>query len=195
MIEIADTLVSRDLVERYFSCDLPHCRGLCCVEGDVGAPLEKSEAGELRKLLPVIWNDLSPTAKQVINERGMFCFDSEGEMVTSIVDGKDCVFTGYDEDGVCRCTIEKAYYEGKTDFRKPVSCHLYPVRVRQYNHYKAVNYDRWHVCKAAEVFGQSAKMLLYQFLKEPLIRKFGHEWFSALDTCAKELQKRNIQTL
>ncbi|MDR1813560.1 MAG: DUF3109 family protein [Tannerella sp.] len=192
MIEIFDTIISRDLAERYFHCDLPHCKGRCCVEGDAGAPLEKAEFNILRKILPVIWNDLSPDAQRVINAQGVACIDREGETVTSIVNGKDCVFTCYDENAVCRCAIEKAYYEGKTDFLKPVSCHLYPVRVKQYKYYKAVNYDKWNICKAGELLGKLKQVPLYQFLKEPLIRKFGSEWYNALDECVKTMVKPKI---
>jgi len=189
MIEIGDTIISRDLIERRFACDLPHCMGACCVDGDAGAPLTKDEFDILRQLLPVVWNDLSPAAQVVINRQGIGCIDREGEIVTSIVDGKDCVFTCYDANGVCRCAIEKAFNEGKTTFIKPVSCHLYPVRVKQYRHYKAVNYHCWNVCKAAEILGEHTKTPLYRFLREPLIRKFGAEWWNALDACAKEYSK------
>ena len=145
MIQIDDTLVSLDVIERYFLCDLSKCKGECCVEGDT---------------------------------------------VTSIVNGKDCVFTCYDADGTCKCAIEKAYREGKTDFYKPVSCHLYPIRVTQYRDFKAVNYHRWSVCKAAEILGKKEQLPVYKFLKEPLIRKFGQAWYKALEECAEEWKKQ-----
>ena len=125
MIQIDDTLVSLDVIERYFLCDLSKCKGECCVEGDSGAPLEDSELAKLQKVLPIIWDDLSPKAQEVIHKQGVAYIDEEGDTVTSIVNGKDCVFTCYDADGTCKCAIEKAYREGKTDFYKPVSCHLY----------------------------------------------------------------------
>lgn len=173
MIQIGDTLVSLDLIEAYFLCDLAQCKGVCCVEGDSGAPLDKSEIAQLEKALPIIWDDLSPEAQAIINKQGVAYIDCEGDIVTSIVNGKDCVFTCYDSDGTCKCAIEKAYRAGKLSFYKPVSCHLYPVRVAQYKDFRAVNYDRWKICKAAELLGRKEALPLYKFLKEPLIRKFG----------------------
>jgi len=189
MIEIGDTIISRDLVESFFHCDLSGCKGGCCIEGDSGAPLEKEEYDIIRQLLPKIWDYLSPQARTVINRQGIGYHDIEGETVTSLVGGRDCVFTCYDDDGTCRCAIEKLYHNGLTGFRKPVSCHLYPVRVKKYNNYSAVNYNRWKICRAAEILGEQKRVRLYQFLREPLIRKFGLEWFQALDSCAKDYLK------
>ncbi|MDR1524079.1 MAG: DUF3109 family protein [Tannerella sp.] len=190
MIQIENTNISADLVERFFTCDIAQCRGLCCVEGEAGAPLEKEEYDILRKILPAVWDDLSPEAKGVINKQGVGYVDAGSDIVTSIVNGKNCVFTYYDTDGTtCKCAIEKAYKEGRTDFLKPVSCHLYPVRVTQYKDYMAVNLHRWKVCRTAEILGVQKRIRVYQFLREPLIRKFGEEWYNALDTCAKEYFK------
>ena len=130
MIQIDNTLVSLDVLERQFLCDLSHCKGVCCVEGDSGAPLLEEEVGELEKALPVIWDDLAPKAREIIKKQGVAYIDEEGDLVTSIVNGKDCVFTCYDADGTCKCAVEKAYREGKLSFYKPVSCHLYPIRVK-----------------------------------------------------------------
>jgi hypothetical protein len=190
MIEIEDTVISLDLIERYFCCDLCECRGTCCIEGESGAPLTKQEFDYLRKILPLLWDNLSPKAKEVINKQGIAYIDRENDIVTSIIDGKDCVFTCYDENAVCKCAIEKAYNEGCIAFKKPVSCHLYPVRVKQYRDYKAVNYHRWKICRAAEMLGEQKEIFVYQFLKEALIRKFGEEWYNALDACAKEYHQR-----
>ena len=192
MFQIDDTLVSLDVVERYFLCDLAHCKGQCCVEGDSGAPLEEAELPKLQAVLPLIWDDLSPEAQAIIKKQGVAYIDEEGDLVTSIVNGKDCVFTCYDADGVCKCAIEKAYRAGKTDFYKPVSCHLYPVRITQYRDFQAVNYHRWEVCKAAELLGEREKLPVYRFLKEPLIRKFGEEWYKALDEFAQEWEKQRL---
>ena len=143
------------------------------------------ELAKLQKVLPITWDDLSPKAQEVIHKQGVAYIDEEGDTVTSIVNGKDCVFTCYDADGTCKCAIEKAYREGKTDFYKPVSCHLYPIRVTQYRDFKAVNYHRWSVCKAAEILGKKEQLPVYKFLKEPLIRKFGQAWYKALEECAR----------
>lgn len=190
MIQIDDTLVSLDVIERFFLCDLAHCKGECCVEGDSGAPLEMSEIAELEKVLPEVWNDLSPKAQAIIKKQGVAYKDEDGDMVTSIVDGKDCVFTCYDSDGTCKCAIEKAYREGRVNFYKPVSCHLYPIRITKYNTFEAVNVHRWDVCKAAEVLGLRERVRVYKFLKEPLIRRFGKEWYDALEECAEEWLKQ-----
>ena len=192
MFQIDDTLVSLDVVERCFLCDLSHCKGQCCVEGDSGAPLEEEELPKLQAVLSLIWDDLSPAAQAIIQKQGVAYIDEEGDLVTSIVHGKDCVFTCYDADGVCKCAIEKAYREGKSDFYKPISCHLYPIRITQYRDFKAVNYHRWTVCQAAELLGERAKVPVYRFLKEPLIRKFGEEWYKALDECAQEWEKQRL---
>jgi hypothetical protein len=189
MLQIEDTLVSLDLIEYFFHCDLSHCKGSCCIEGEAGAPLEKEEVAILRDILPAVWNDLSPEAQQVIAEQGVGYMDVSGEMVTSLVNGADCVFTYYDSNGICRCAIEKAFHEKRIDFLKPISCHLYPVRVTQYNAYRAVNYNRWKVCRSAEILGEKTKIPIYRFLREPLIRKFGEKWYDMLDLCAREYLK------
>ncbi|GHV55778.1 hypothetical protein FACS1894182_00820 [Bacteroidia bacterium] len=187
MLQILDTLISEDLLEEYFLCNLSACKGICCVEGDAGAPVEESEIAELKAVLPIVWNDLSPKAQAVIEKQDVVYPDADGEYVTSIVAGEDCVFTYHDADGICRCAIEKAFREGKTAFYKPISCHLYPVRVAKYNGFRAVNYHRWSVCRPAAVSGQKENVRAYQFLKEPLIRKFGEEWYNMLCQAAKEL--------
>jgi len=156
------------------------------VEGDAGAPLNKREFDILREILPVLWADLSPRAQEVINRQGVGYIDVEGEIVTSIVGGRDCVFTCYDSDGICKCAIEKAYRENRTDFFKPVSCHLYPIRVKRYATFQAVNYHRWKICAAAEKLGAQKGLPVYLFLKEPLVRRFGQKWFDTLDFCAQE---------
>jgi len=187
MLQIHDTIISLDVLEEYFLCDLDACKGICCVEGDYGAPVEESEITELKRVLPIIWDDLSPEAQTVIGQQGVVCLDLEGEYVTPIIPGKDCVFTYYDATGICRCAIEKAFREGKTNYHKPISCHLYPIRVAKYNDFRAVNYHRWSVCRTAEILGKKENVRVYQFLKEPLIRKFGGEWYGHLCRAAEEL--------
>ena len=190
MIQIEDTIISPDLIECYFHCDLTQCKGACCIEGEAGAPLEREELDILRKILPAIWRDLLPEAQAIINKQGVGYRDIENEPVTSIINGKNCVFTCYDSAGVCQCAIEKAYNEGRISFIKPISCHLYPIRVKRYKNYYAVNYSRWKICRAAEISGKQKQLPVYQFLREPLIRKFGEEWYQALDLCAKEYAKK-----
>jgi hypothetical protein len=186
MLQIQNTIISLDLLEEFFLCDLAVCKGICCVEGDSGAPVEESEISRLEAVLPIVWDDLSPKAQQVIKQQGVVYLDGEGEYVTSIVKGEDCVFTFYDTNGYCRCAIEKACRAGKTDFYKPISCHLYPVRVAKYNDFLAVNYHRWSVCQAARQLGKKTGVKVYRFLQEALIRKFGEEWYEYLCAAAEE---------
>lgn len=190
MIQIDDAIVTMDLLEEKFLCDLSACKGECCVEGESGAPLENEEVKIIEDLLPIVWDDLSPAAKEVIKEQGVAYKDYDGDMVTSIVNGKDCVFTYYDEEGICKCAIEKAYREGKVDFYKPISCHLYPIRLEKYREFTAVNYHRWRVCKAAVLLGEKKGLPVFKFLKEPLIRRFGEAWYNELELVADELEKQ-----
>ena len=192
MIQIGDVVVSLDVLKEKFLCNLDACKGACCIEGDAGAPVELDEIEKLEEVLPIIWEELAPEAREVIDKQVVVYTDQEGDLVTSIVHNKDCVFTCYDERGCCYCAIEKAYREGKTDFYKPVSCHLYPIRVGDYGPYKAVNYNRWDVCKAAVLLGQKENLPVYKFLKEPLIRKFGEEWYAELAEVTEELERRGM---
>lgn len=189
MFQIGDAIVASDIIEENFLCDLSACMGECCVEGDAGAPLEEDEVKIIEDLLSEVWDDLSPAAQAVIKEHGVAYRDHDGDMVTSIVHGKDCVFTYYDEKGICKCAIEKAYREGRTNFYKPISCHLYPIRLQKYKDFTAVNYHRWSICKAAVLLGKKEGLKVYEFLKEPLIRRFGEEWYNELVLVAEEYKK------
>lgn len=190
MLQIDDTIISLELLDERFVCDLTVCKGSCCIEGDDGAPLEDDEVKIIEDLLPIIWDDLTEKSKEIIRKQGVSYIDQDGEPVTSIVNGAECVFTYTDADGICKCAIEKAFREGKTDFYKPISCHLYPVRLQKYDEYIAVNYHRWSVCNCARTLGGKLGVPVYQFLKEPLIRKFGEAWFEELEIADKELTNR-----
>lgn len=190
MVQIGDIIVSLDVFREKFMCDLQVCKGICCVEGDAGAPVEAEEVEKLKETLPAIWNELSPEARTVIEKQGIVYTDRDGDLVTSIVNGKDCVFTCYDEKGCCCCTIERAFRNGLCSFYKPISCHLYPIRVSNCGPYKALNYNRWDVCKSAVQLGEKENLPVYKFLKEPLIRKFGKEWYEEMELVAKELEKQ-----
>jgi hypothetical protein len=195
MLQIDKTIVSLDIINQTFCCDLNKCKGRCCVEGVSGAPLEEDEIAELEKALPTVWDELSPRARQLINEQGVCYKDASGETVTSIVDGKDCVFTYYDEKGVCYCALEKAWREGKSSFIKPISCHLYPIRLSKLTSgVVALNYQQWHVCVPALAKGKTLGLPIYRFLREPLIRKFGQDWYDQLCEAAKMLEDypRNV---
>jgi hypothetical protein len=191
MIQIDDTVIALDIIEENFLCDLRVCKGACCIEGDSGAPLSNDEVDIIKELLPLVWDDLSEKAQEIIREQGVAYKDYDNEMVTSIVNGKDCAFTYYDESGICKCAIEKAYKEGKTDFYKPISCHLYPIRLQKYKDFTAVNYHRWRVCKPAVKKGDKENLKIYQFLREPLIRRFGEAWYNELCIVAEEIKKQN----
>ncbi|OJV81896.1 MAG: hypothetical protein BGO34_08995 [Bacteroidia bacterium 44-10] len=189
MIQIQHTLLSDEIFEEQFICDLCKCKGECCVEGESGAPITKEEFQDIESILPKIWNDLSPKAQEVINKQGIAYTDYDGELVTSLVNGNECVFTYFDADGVCKCAIDNAYREGRISVRKPVSCHLYPIRLTEYNDFTAVNYHRWSICKPAVKLGRKEGVPLYRFLRESLIRKFGEEWYHEVCEAAELLKK------
>ena len=192
MLQIQNVIVSFDVLTKEFCCNLAKCKGACCIEGDAGAPVTPDEIAQIEELLPVIWDDLSPEAKKIIEEQGVSYADPEGELVTSIVNGKDCVFTCYDDKGCCYCAIDKAYREGRCSFRKPISCHLYPIRVKKLGEFVGLNYDRWDVCRPAVAKGQREHIYVYQCLKEPLIRRFGQEWYDELEATVEEMRRQNL---
>lgn len=190
MLQIKDTLVTLDMAERFFQCDLSKCLGECCIEGDAGAPITEEELEKLEKVKEIVWDDLLPAARERIKEVGVGYVDEEGDLVTQIVDGRNCVFTTYAPGGMCLCAIEKAYREGRCDWRKPMSCYLYPLRLTTYPTFTAVNYHRWKICKCAEILGRANGTRLYQFMKEPLIERFGQEWYDELcEACEAYLEE------
>ncbi|MDE6555876.1 MAG: DUF3109 family protein [Duncaniella sp.] len=181
MLEIQNTLVSLDLAEQFFCCDIEKCLGQCCIEGDAGAPVTETERDTLNNILPEIEPLLLPAAKKKIEEEGTSYIDEEGDLVTQIVEGRNCVFTCYAPGGICQCAIECKHAEGRTQgFRKPASCALYPVRLTEYEKFTAVNYHRWNICRSAEKNGKRLGIRLYQFLKGPLTDHFGKDWYDEL---------------
>ena len=191
MLQIKDTLVSLDLVERYFVCDLDQCLGECCVEGDAGAPLAPGEREKIEAVLPEVEGDLLPRALQAIREEGSAYVDPDGDLVTQIVDGRDCVYTCYAPGGNCLCALEKAYREGRIPDVKPISCRLYPVRLKEYDGFTAVNFHRWKICRSAEINGRKLGVRAYEFLKGPLTARFGEEWYEELDRTAKKYLRQH----
>ena len=195
IIQVGDVLLSSEILTEKFCCDLSACKGACCVEGDAGAPVTLDEIAEIEDCLDDVWSDLSASAQAVIDKQGVAYTDQEGDLVTSIVRGKDCVFTFYDElEGIhdcCLCALEKAYRKGNTRFCKPVSCALYPIRAKKVgNDLIGLNYNRWDVCKAAIEKGEALNLPLYQFLKDPLIRRFGEDWYRDLLEVVEELKRQ-----
>ena len=187
ILQVGNVLLSPDIITERFCCDYEKCKGVCCIEGNAGAPVSIDEIGEIEEVLDDVWQDLSPQAQAVIDRQGVAYTDQEGDLVTSIVNGKDCVFTCYDR-GNCLCALEKACRAGKTTFLKPLSCSLYPIRAKQFDHgMVGLNYHQWDVCKDAMKLGMQLDMPVYRFLKEPLIRCFGEEWYAELETLADEV--------
>lgn len=193
MFLIKDTLVSLDLIERFFVCDLDVCLGQCCVEGDAGAPLLEEERDNIEKNLDKILELLTPSGKKAVIQDGVSYLDSDGDLVTMLIEGCNCAYSIFDEGGKCLCALEKGYRENKLPQLKPSSCHLYPVRLSKIGEMTGVNLHRWKICKAAEKKGEKLGIRAYEFLKEPLIRKFGVEWYEELCKIAKEwlAQKKN----
>lgn len=188
ILQVGKVLLSTEIVTEYFCCDLSACHGQCCVDGESGAPLTLDEAAELERLLPTIEDRLSAEARKVIADQGVAYVDVEGDLVTSIVNGQDCVFTCY-EDGCCLCAAERAYREQLTDWCKPISCALYPIREKRLsNGYVGLNYHRWSVCDPARRKGQELRLPLYRFLKAPLTRRFGGAWYKELEATVDALQ-------
>ena len=188
MIQIEDKILSELIFERKFVCDLKKCKGACCVEGDAGAPLEEEELEILEKVYPKVKKYLPEKAVKAIEKNGLFTKDEEGEWVTTLVEGKECVFTVFDENGTAFCGIEKAYLNNEIDYKKPVSCHLYPIRVAKYHTFEAVNYHHWDLCNDACVLGEQLGVKVYKFLKEPLIRKYGEKFYNELEKIDEALE-------
>ena len=194
MIEIDKTILSRDLIEKKFVCDLQKCKGMCCVEGDSGAPFEKEEIAILEKDLDKILPYLREEGKEVIEEKGVYVIDWDNDFVTPLVNEKECAYAIF-EEGIAMCGIEKAYLDGVTTFRKPISCYLYPVRVQKLKRFDAVNYDKWDICQPARENGEKLNVSVFKFLKEPLTQKYGKDWYKQLTVVATELKKANNKDL
>lgn len=185
IIEIDNVLVSTDIFTEYFCCDLDACKGICCVEGDAGAPVTIDEIAGIEDAIDTVWDDLSATAQAVIDKQGVAYTDRDGDLVTSIVGGKDCVFTCY-EKGCCLCALERAWRAGKTAFCKPISCALYPIREKKLsNGMVALNYNRWDVCHDAVKKGNELRLPVYRFLRAPLVRRFGEDFYQQLCDAAQ----------
>jgi hypothetical protein len=187
MIEIGKSIVSADLLTSHFTCNLHVCKGACCVMGDSGAPLEDEEVEILKEIYPRVKPFLSGESVATIEKFGTSFVDFENDKVTPLNNGKECAYTVFNE-GIAFCGIEKAYNAGAVAFRKPISCHLYPVRIKKYKAFDAVNYDRWDICTPAIVLGDELKMPVHRFVKDALSRKYGEKWFNLLETAARNLE-------
>ena len=199
ILQVDNVLISADILTERFCCDLNVCKGECCIEGDAGAPVTLDEIAAIEDSLDVVWPDMSASAQSVVDHQGVSYIDQEGDLVTSIVNGKDCVFTCYDTIDVgdgpihhcCLCAFEKAFRAGKISFCKPISCALYPIREKKLGmNLIGLNYNRWDVCKCAREKGAQLDIPVYRFLKEPLIRRFGERWYGQLETLVSELHEQ-----
>jgi hypothetical protein len=193
MILVGKAVISDDVKENFFVCDLEKCKGACCVEGDAGAPLEDGETDVLDEVYPQIKAYLTPEGIATIEKEGTWVYDRDGDKVTpTIGDNGACAYAITDQQGILKCGIEQAYLDKKVDFKKPISCHLYPIRITKYDDFEALNYDRWDICDAACVLGSKLGVPVYRFLKEPLIRKYGEEWYAELVREIEEGTKHEV---
>jgi len=181
MIVLQHTVISDDIKEKFFVCNLNKCKGACCVEGDLGAPLEEEELQILADNYDQIKPYLSRAGQQAIAEQGLYIKDWEDDYSTTTINDRECAYAIYDENLTLKCGIEQAYLDGKINWKKPISCHLYPIRITKYDGFEALNYDKWQICNPACGFGADLGVRVYQFLKEPLIRKYGAEWYQELE--------------
>lgn len=189
VIEIGDKLVSTELFEKEFVCNLGACKGVCCVEGDDGAPLTLDEVDKLEENIEDIKPYMNKAGLEQIAKEGVFYMDRDNEPVTALNEGKECSFVTKQEDGIYKCTIEQAYNDGKIDFNKPISCHLYPIRVKEYKSFTSLNYDSWPICSDACKLGEELKVSVYRFLKDPILRAYGADFYAELEKAAEELKK------
>ena len=191
MVQIENKLVSLDIFEKRFFCALDKCEGYCCVEGESGAPLEEKETVILENIFPNIRHFLQDKALKTIEEKGAWETDIENEKVTPLINGAECVYAIF-EDNICKCAIEKAYNKGLTDFIKPISCHLYPIRISKMNGIEAINYQKWYLCDCARKLGLEKNIPVFRFLKEAIIRKYGEAFFNEMEVVEKELLLGNL---
>ena len=190
MVQIEDKLISEDIFSEEFVCNLSKCKGACCVEGDAGAPLEKDELEILDRIFDKVKPYLTPEGVKALEEQGTWTTDpSDGMYVTPLVNNAECAYVTFDDKGITKCGIEKAYEDGAVDWQKPISCHLYPIRITEYSTFSALNYHEWPICNDACTLGKELQVPVYKFLKTPLVRKYGEEFYDTLSDVAQEWEK------
>ena len=190
MFQIEKTIVSEDILEKEFVCNLGACKGECCIAGEAGAPLEKEEVAILKDIYPQVKPFLRPEGVEAIENQGTSVVSDMGDLETTLIAGAECAYVVFDDKKTALCGIEAAHKAGKIDFKKPISCHLYPVRVQEYSSFAAVNYHSWPICNDACALGEELKVPVYKFLKESLVRKFGESWYAELEKVAQNLLKK-----
>lgn len=188
MFQLGKTIVSEDIIEKDFVCNLNACKGKCCIDGEAGAPLEESELQILLDIYPLVKPFLREEGIKAIEDQGLF-ITTEGDYETPLIDDKDCAFVTFDKNNTAKCGIEEAYNQGVIKWKKPISCHLYPVRIMDYSEFSAVNYHQWPICDDACVLGKELQVPVYKFVKEALIRKFGKNWYAELEKVAENYKK------
>lgn len=187
MIEVDQVLVSEELIKEEFVCNLNHCKGACCIEGDSGAPLEEEELSILAEIYPAIAPYMTDKGIAAVAKYGTAVKDFEGDWTTPCVNGnQECAYVNW-ENGITKCAIEKAYQDGAIHWKKPISCHLYPIRITAYPEFDALYYDRWHICSGACSYGKMLQVPVYKFLKDPLSRKYGENWYKKLEEVIENL--------
>jgi len=191
LVEIDDKIVSTQIFERNFVCDLNACKGACCIQGDAGAPLTFDEISTLEDSLDEIKPYMREEGVRAVEKTGVFYMDQDNEAGTTLVNDGECAFVFFDENGITKCAVEAAFLNGKTDFKKPISCHLYPIRVKQISDFTAINYDKWDICEPACACGDALSVPVFRFLKEPIIRAFGLDFFKELEVVDKELSQQS----
>ncbi|MFD1062832.1 DUF3109 family protein [Winogradskyella litorisediminis] len=185
MFQLGKTIVSEDIIEKDFVCNLSACKGACCIDGDAGAPLDENEAQILKDIYPKVKPFLRNEGIAAIETQGEYITTDFGDLETPLINGADCAYVIFDEKKTALCGIEEAYNQGEISWKKPVSCHLYPIRVKDYSEFSAVNYDKWEICDDACSLGKELQVPIYKFVKEALIRKFGEDWYAELESVAQ----------
>lgn len=191
MIVHGKTILSEDIKDKQFVCNISKCKGICCVEGDSGAPLESNEIPIMEEIFAKVKPYLRPEGVKAIEEQGTWVIDDEDDLTTPLVNGNECAYVVFDDKGITKCGIEKAYEDGVIDYQKPISCHLYPIRTKKYDNFEALNYDRWDICSDACSLGEELQVPVYKFLKDPLIRKYGETWFAELEVLIEAKKKED----
>lgn len=189
MIQIDDTIISEDVLDYDFVCNLTACKGACCIEGDAGAPIDDDECQIMEEIYPKVKPYLTHEGIQSIEKQGVYIKGEDGEWETPLINGGECAYVIRDENQVALCGIEQAYNDGKINWKKPISCHLYPIRLHKYSSFTAVNYNRWSICSDACTLGKKLQVPVYKFVKNALIRKFGQDWYSQLEEAKNHLTK------
>lgn len=191
MIQVANTIISEDIIDNDFVCNLSSCKGACCIEGDAGAPVEESELRIMKRIYPEVEPYLTDEGRAAIEAQGVYVKGEDGEWETPLINGGECTYVVRNESGWALCAIEQAYNDKKIDWKKPISCHLYPIRLREYSSFTAVNYHRWSpICDDACALGKELQVPIYKFVKNALIRKFGEEWYEELELIAEHLKEK-----